>query len=159
MIENLEYYAPDDKTMEGTFISRIFKNDGDDRLSILLEDDTIKDYAEKCVEHFNNMSDEMIDTICKGIIKCAEAGGLNEEFELPELKTIRDILKYCWFTNLAIFIPEGDEIAYTVEGEGEWEEGIDIAIRGNKVLYVGYDFGDSPWADEDYYKNLDSNCI
>lgn len=157
MIENLKPFAPGEKIMEGTFISRIFKNDGDDRLFVLLDNDTIKEYAEKCIEHFNNMPDEMIDLICSGIIKCAEVGGLEEDFELPELENVRDILKYCWFTSLSVSIPEGDEIAYAVEGEGEWGESIDILVRGNKVLYVGYDF--SPCEDDDCYKNLDSNCI
>lgn len=157
MIENLSLFAPGEEIMEGTFRSRIFKDDGDDRLLVYFDSITIKDYAEKCIEHFNNMSDEMIDLICSGIIKCAEVGGVNEEFELPEIENVRDILKYSWFTSLFIDIPKGDEVAYTVSGEGEWGEAIDVVVRGNKVLYVGYDF--SPCEDDDCYKNLDSNCI
>ncbi|MDE6034485.1 MAG: hypothetical protein K2G36_01045 [Ruminococcus sp.] len=159
MIENLSLFAPGEEIIEGTFISRIFKDDGDDRLLVYFDSINIKDYAEKCIEHFNNMSDEMVDLICSGIIKCAELGGVNEEFELPELENIRDILKYFWCTNLEIGIPERDEIAYIIDGEGEWGETVNIVIRGNRVLYVGYDFGASPWEDDDYYKNLDSNCI
>ena len=168
MIENLSLFAPGEEIMEGTFKSRIFKDDGDDILLVYFDSITIKDYAEKCIEHFNNMSDEMIDLICSGIIKCAELGGVNEEFELPELENVRDILKYFWCTNLEIGMPESDEIAYDIsetkeiayiiDGEGEWGEAINIVIRGNRVLYVGYDFT-SPWEDDDYYKNLDSNCI
>ena len=157
MIENLSLFAPGEEIMEGTFKSRIFKDDGDDRLLVYFDSITIKDYVEKCIEHFNNMSDEMIDLICSGIIKCAEVGGVNEEFELPEIENVRDILKYSWFTSLFIDIPKGDEVAYTVSGEGEWGEAIDVVVRGNKVLYVGYDF--SPCEDDDCYKNLDSNCI
>ncbi|MBD5158834.1 MAG: hypothetical protein HDT23_01120 [Ruminococcus sp.] len=159
MIENLSLFAPGEEIMEGTFRSRIFKDDGDDRLLVYFDSITIKDYAEKCIEHFNNMSDEMIDLICSGIIKCAKLGGVNEEFELPELENIRDILKYFWCTNLEIGMPESDEIAYIIDGEGEWGETVQIVVRGNKVLYVGYDFGSSPWEDDDYYKNLNSNCI
>ena len=157
MIENLSLFAPGEEIMEGTFISRIFKDGDDDRLLVYFDSINIKDYAEKCIEHFNNMSDEMVDLICSGIIKCAEVGGLDEDFELPEIENVRDILKYCWFTSLFIDIPKGDEVTYTVSGEGEWGEGIDVVVRGNKVLYVGYDF--SPCEDDDCYKNLDSNCI
>ncbi|MDE6798400.1 MAG: hypothetical protein K2J36_10400 [Ruminococcus sp.] len=159
MIENLSLFAPGEEIMEGTFRSRIFKDGDDDRLFVYFDSINIKDYAEKCIEHFNNMSDEMIDLICSGIIKCAELGGVNEEFELPELENVRDILKYFWCTNLEIGMPERDEIAYIIDGEGEWGEAINIVVRGNRVLYVGYDFGASPWEDDDYYKNLDSNCI
>lgn len=159
MIENLSLFAPGEEIMEGTFISRIFKDGDDDRLLVYFDSINIKDYAEKCIEHFNNMSDEMIDLICSGIIKCAELGGVNEEFELPELENVRDILKYFWCTNLEIGMPKRDEIAYIIDGEGEWGEAINIVLRGNRVLYVGYDFGASPWEDDDYYKNLDSNCI
>ncbi|MDE5862474.1 MAG: hypothetical protein K2H28_09820 [Ruminococcus sp.] len=159
MIENLSLFAPGEEIMEGTFISRIFKDGDDNRLFVYFDSINIKDYAEKCIEHFNNMSDEMVDLICIGIIKCAELGGVNEEFELPELENIRDILKYFWCTNLEIGIPERDEIAYIIDGDGEWGETVNIVIRGNRVLYVGYDFGASPWEDDDYYKNLDSNCI
>lgn len=169
MIENLSLFAPGEEIMEGTFRSRIFKDGDDDRLFVYFDSINIKDYAEKCIEHFNNMSDEMVDLICIGIIKCAELGGVNEEFELTELENIRDILKYFWCTNLEIGMPESDEIAYSIsetneiayiiDGEGEWGESVQIVVRGNRVLYVGYDFGASPWKDDAYYKNLDSNCI
>lgn len=159
MIENLDYFAPDEKIMEGTFTSRIFKDYGDDRLLIYLEDETIQDYAERCIEHFNNMPDEMVDAICKGVIKSAEMNGENEDFELPELENVRDIFDYCGFVSLTVWIPENDEIFYTVEGEGEWGECVGFIIREDKVLYVGVDFEQPPYENDDYYRNLDSNCI
>lgn len=159
MIENLQCFAPGEKIMEGTFISRIFKNYGDDRLQIYLEDETIQDYAERCIEHFNNMPDEMVDTICKGVIKSAGMGGVNEDFELPELENVRDIFNYCGFVSLTVLYPESDEIFYIVEGEGDWGECVGFIIRENKVLYVGLDFEQSPSESDDYYRNLESNCI
>ncbi len=140
MIENLKPFAPGEKIMEGTFISRIFKNDGDDRLSVLFDDDTIKEYAEKCIEHFNNMPDEMVDLICSGIIKCAEAGGLDEEFELPEIENVRDILEYCWFTTMTVDISENDGISYVIEGEGDWGEVVGFVIKNGNLAYVGDEF-------------------
>ncbi len=159
MIEDITpcTFATDDRV--GSFRSRIFKDckSDDDYLEIFLSTDTIE-YAEKCVEHFNNMPDEMVDTICTAIIKSSK-----KEYEL---ENIRDILKYCRFYFLYTFFDcESDEIAYTVDGVGEWGEDIAFVVRGNKVLYVGNNshlssFGVcSPWKDDDYYRNLESNCI
>ena len=158
MIEDIVPYtlATDDRV--GSFRSRIFKDckSDDDYLEIYLSKDTIE-YAEKCVEHINNMPDEMVDTICRAIIKSS-----TKEYEL---ENVRDILKYCRFDSLYTFDSESDEIAYTVEGDSEWKEKIVFSVRGNRVLYVGncshLSFLEvcSPWKDDDYYKNLDSNCI
>ncbi len=35
-----------------------------------------------------------------------------------------------------------DEIAYVVEGEGDWGEVIGFAVKNNKVIYVGTDYFD-----------------
>lgn len=148
--------ATDDRV--GSFRSRIFKDckSDDGYLEIFLTESTIE-YAEKCVEHFNNMPDEMVDIICKVIIKSS-----TKEYEL---ENVRDILKYCRFYFLYTFDFEGDEISYIVDGVGEWGEDIAFVVRVNKVLYVGNNFHLSPrevclsWKDDDYYRNFDSNCI
>ena len=151
MIENLQYLVPDIKVMRGTFRSRIFKNGENDILAVYLPNDTIKDYAEKCVEHFNNMPDEMVDIICKAIIKRSSK---DYSFEKS-----RDILKYCEFTQIRLYIPENDEVVYTSDGLNNNGEDISFIVRGNKVLYMGYTCNYSPFESDDYYKNLDSNCI
>ncbi len=156
MIENLKY---DEGIIEGTFKSTIFKNDDSDELFAEINDESAVDYAQECVEHFNSMSDSMVDEICRYIIKSCENGGLSEDFELPELENVRDILKYCWFTTMYIDVPDGDEIAYIVEGEGEWGECIGFVIRGNRVLYIGSDFNHSPWESDEYYQELEDNCV
>ncbi|MDE5834719.1 MAG: hypothetical protein K2H26_04280 [Ruminococcus sp.] len=150
--------ATDDRV--GLFRSRIFKDckSDDDYLEIFLSTDTIE-YAEKCVEHINNMPDEMVDTICRAIIKSS-----TKEYEL---ENVRDILKYCRFYFLYTFDweIEDKEIAYTVDGYSEWGKDIVFAVRGNRVLYVGNCSHlsslevCSPWKDDAYYKNLNSNCI
>ncbi len=151
MIENLEYLVPEIKVMKGFFRSRIFKNGGNDILAVYLPNDTIKDYAEKCVEHFNNMSDEMVDIICKAIIK-----GSAKNYSLGNS---RDILKYCEFTQVRLYIPENDEVVYTADGLDNNGDDVTFIVRGNKVLYVGDIFNYSPFESDDYYRNLDSNCI
>lgn len=151
MIENLKYLVSDIKVMKGFFRSRIFKNGGNDTLAVCLPNDTIKDYAEKCVEHFNNMPDVMINVICKAIIKNSAKD--------YSLENSRDILKYCEFTQIRLYIPENDEVAYTADGINNHGEDISFIVRGNKVLYVGYSCNYPPFESDDYYKNLDSNCI
>lgn len=158
MIENLQPIAPDMDIMEGTFESAFFQNESDGKLYIYLRNASLVDYAETCIAHFNSMSDALIDQICKNLIKSCENDS-EEDYALPELKNVRDILKFCWFTSLTVDIPQRNEIAYTVEGEGEWGECVGFIIRNGKLLYVGVNFEDSPWEDEAYYQELEGNCL
>lgn len=99
--------------------------------------------AEKCAEAFNNLTESQITQICKEIINCAKEGGANEDFELPALENALDILNYCWFTTLYVnMLSQEDEIAYVVEGEGEWGEVIGFVVNNNKIVYVGIDYLD-----------------
>jgi hypothetical protein len=129
---------------------------------ICLEDISLKDYAEKCVNHFCTLPNNMINNICSAIIRCIEKfGGINEDFNLSNLKNPKDILKYCWFTTMYIENPLEDEtqIGYSIEGESDWGEVVQIAIKDNSILYVGcYDII-SPWQNDDYYQSLEDNCI
>lgn len=99
--------------------------------------------AEKCIEAFNNLTESEINKICKQIISCAKESSINEEFELPVLDNALDILNYCWFTALYVnMLSQEDEIAYVVEGEGDWGEVIGFAVKNNKVIYVGINYFD-----------------
>lgn len=132
IIKNPEKIAPDEEILEGTFISRFFRNDEGNELVVCLRNGDIIDYAEKCIEHFNSLSDDMIDKICKGIIESCE-----EEYEL---KNVRDILEYCWFTSMAVDVPEDDKISYVIEGEGDWGEVVGFVIKDGNLAYVGADY-------------------
>lgn len=159
MIKRLQRFSEEDEVLEGTFKSKIFKNNVNDELTIYLENGEIISYAEKCIEHFNSLSSDMLNLVCKNIIKCYQKfGGINEDFKLPSIDTPMDILKYCWFTIMFITAPQTDEIAYHIVGEGDWEECICFIIKGDRVLYVGRD-EISPWEDEEYYKSLEDNCL
>ena len=73
---------------------------------------------------------------------CRNSGG-NEDFELSALENSLDILKYCWFSTLYVnMLHKDDEIAYVVEGEGDWGKSIGFVIENNKVIYVGVDYFD-----------------
>lgn len=132
LIKSLEKIAPDEEILEGTFISRFFSSDEGNELIVCIRNGEIIDYAEKCIEHFNSLTDDVIDKICEGIIESCE-----EEYEL---ENVRDILKYCWFYNIAVDVPENDSISYTVGGEGEWGEVVGFAIKDSTLAYIGADY-------------------
>lgn len=129
----------------GRFNSKFFRNDegGDEFIVYVNSDDPdFMESAEKCVDSFNNLSEPVINEICQKLISCAQEGdGLDEEFELPALDNPLDILNYCWFMALYVDMKSiGDEIAYAVEGEGEWGENIGFVIKNDSVVYVGADY-------------------
>lgn len=132
IIKNIEKIAPDEEILEGTFKSNFFRSDIDDELSVCIRNGEIIDYAEKCIEHFNSLPDDVIDKICEGIIESCE-----EEYEL---ENVRGILEYCWFTSMAVDVPENDGISYVIDGEGEWGEVVGFVIKNGSLAYVGIDF-------------------
>lgn len=129
---------------EGTFQSKFFRDDENgDELTVYVKSPDLAECAEKCVEAFNSLTESEINEICKKIISCAKEGGINEEFELPSPANALDILNDCWFTALYVnMLSEEDEIAYVVEGEGDWGEVIGFAVENDKVTYVGVDYLD-----------------
>ena len=132
---------------EGRFISSFFRDDENNDELIVYANSGSPDFAEcaeKCVEAFNNLSKPVINEICRKLIDCArDDGGINEEFELPALDNALDILNYCWFVALYVdMASKDDEIAYAVEGEGDWGENIGFVINNDSVVYVGADYLD-----------------
>lgn len=127
---------------DGVFISKFFRNDENiDELTLCVNtvNPDFKECSEKCVEAFNNLSESVINEICEKLINCAK----NEEFELPALDNALDILNYCWFFVLYVDMrSKDDEIAYIVEGEGEWGNVVGFVINNDTVVYVGADYFD-----------------
>ena len=127
---------------EGQFKSTVFQNEDGDELFVYTKSGSpdILECAERCVEAFNHLPEPVIDEICKKLICCAEEGGLEEG---PASGSPRGILNDCWFVALYVDMGEkDDEIAYAVEGEGDWGENIGFYIRGGRVVYVGTDYLD-----------------
>ncbi len=137
LIKNLENIAPDEEILEGTFTSNIFQNEDGNELSICIRNGEMIDYAEKCVEHFNSLPDDVIDEICHGLIESCHLA--DEDFELPELENVREIFEYCWFTAMAVDVPEDDGISYVIEGEGDWGEVVGFVIKNGSLAYIGCD--------------------
>ena len=138
IIKNLELIAPDEEIMEGTFISNFFHNEDVNELSVCIRNGEIIDYAEKCIEHFNSLSDDVIDEICHGLIESCHLS--DEDFELPELENVRKILEYCWFTSMTVDVPEDNRISYVIEGESDWGEVVGFVIKNGSLAYVGVDY-------------------
>lgn len=131
---------------EGNFNSKFFRNDENtDEFIVYANSDypDFKECAEKCVEAFNHLSDTVINEICEGLIRCAKEDGIEEDFKLPTLDTSLEILQYCWFTALYVDMEHKEnEVAYAVEGEGDWGENIGFVINNDEVVYVGADYLD-----------------
>ena len=140
----IDWIHEEDAFCEGSFKSEFFRNDeNDDELMIGMRSVDLKECAENCVKSFNNLMESQINEICKELINCAKESGDNKDFELSTLENPLYILKYCWFSMLYVnMLHKDDEIAYVVEGEGDWGESIGFVIENNKVIYVGVDYFD-----------------
>lgn len=140
----INWLHQEDGACEGSFKSDFFRDDENgDMLNVYAKSPDLAECAEKCVEAFNNLTESEISEICNKIISCAKEGGIDEEFELPALDNALDILNYCWFTALYVnMLSKEDEIAYVVEGEGDWGEVIGFVIENNEIIYVGTDYFD-----------------
>lgn len=84
-----------------------------------------------------------LSEICKEIIHHVKEEETYEGIELSSLDNPLDILNHCWFTTLYICATTNDnDIAYIVEGEGDWGNLIGFAIKNNMLVHVGDDYFD-----------------
>lgn len=140
----INWLHQEDRFCEGTFESKFFRDDENgSELSVCVKSPDLSECAEKCVEEFNNLTELEIRQICKEIINCVKEGYINEKFELPAIGNELDILNYCWFTTLYVnMLSNEDEIAYVVEGEGDWGDVVGFVVSNRNVIYVGTDYFD-----------------
>ena len=140
----INWLHQEDGACEGSFKSAFFRDDENgDILNVYAKSPDLTECAEKCVEAFNNLTESEISEICKKIISCAKEGGMDEGFELPAIDNDLDILNYCWFTALYVnMLSREDEIAYVIEGEGDWGDVIGFAVNNNEIVYVGTEYFD-----------------
>ena len=140
----IDWMHLEDKYCEGRFRSSYFRDDeNNDELLVYMISPDLTECAEKCVAAFNDLTHSVIDEICKKLISCAKEDNTDKEFELPALNRPTDILNYCWFVALTVDMTNNeDEVAYAVEGEGDWGREVGFVIRNNQVVYVGADYDD-----------------
>ena len=137
MIKNIEKNRYGE--YEGEFYSPLFNVD----IKVSIPSEQKMDYAQKCVEYFCQMSNDIVDRLCRYCIRyCEEFRAIlfEEDMPVPEGVDGREILDYIEPT-LFIVEEKSDEsvIEFHVECECEWEmeHGLEITIKDGKILYVG----------------------
>ena len=127
-------------------------------IAVYVDFDAPLHYADKCVEHLENLSDGMIDALCKGSVNyCESFRDLFDELEIaiPEGIKGRDILPYIEPKAMIIENPLGNEPAFHMECACKWEieHAMEWSVRGNTVLFVGEFADESPWRDIEYFRS------
>ena len=123
------------------------------------------EYAEKCADYFNNMSEDMIDGLKKYTLRYCEdfRRFFDEESpDVPENVTADEIFSYVSPQVLIITAPKKpDKIAFSVEFTCRWERehGMEWVIRDGKILYVGDFQSVSPWYKTYVYEKNPMNYV
>ena len=142
-------------------------------VKIIIEDNTdeAKEYANRCVAHYNKLNDnetlteEIQDEMAKFMLYMNEewnAMGIYDdtvkemEFILKSYKEGRKLWEFLSKPTLFVVLPEDgetSEIGYVIESDCPWEpeHQCSIIIRGNNLKYVGPSEGNTPWDEEDEY--------
>ncbi len=99
-------------------------------ISIQTAPNVPKEYIDRCVKHLCSMSYDMRNKIRDMIIENMFADGISEY----------EIIKKSCFDCITIYTPYGEEPAYILGGEPDFEEehGMAVMIRGDRILDVGY---------------------
>ena len=132
----------------------------DKEIDVDLYDDVPLEYAEKCAEAMNSMSDDLIDAICRAAKKYCldflDAVGGAEENEIDLTIPVNEntppleMLKCFEVGSLIVDAPEdSSRIGYQLSGNCDWEEehGIEIVVLDGKLVYLGEFADESPWTD------------
>lgn len=155
MIRNVEEY---EEEIEGITDFSLLGSE----IGVFINEGATIEYAEKCVEHLNSLSDAIIEKLCEFSIRYCESMrkyfGEMDVF-IPENIKLREILKYIYPGELIIEEPVDDRIAYHLELNCDWEEehGLEWVIREDEVLYVGSFNSENPFFSKDYFKNASWN--
>lgn len=156
--------AENDLFIEGTFHSTLFNCE----IGINIDPEVDMEYAEMCVEHFNSLSDDMIDEFCEMAIRYCEFmreewadfgyDDIVEEIEntIPKKVEGRNILQFISSPTMYIMPPEQNIPGYSIECDCIWEpeHGLDWIIRENKNLYVGQSEALGAWCDDEEYEGI-----
>ena len=149
--------------IEGKLYSKVFNTE----MEVMIDEEVSIEYAQKCAEHFNNLSSEMIETICKGAkAYCLDfmeiaSGDWDEELTIPVTSETPplEMLK-CFRPQMLVIKKPKDEnrIGYQLECRCDWEieHGMEIDILDNKVMYLSSFNAYSPWLE---YDTDESNYI
>jgi len=143
--------------LEGKFYSTFFKKEMD----IYLEEGATVEYAEKCVQDFNNMSPQLVDSICRASkAYCLDFMDMVGEEEIMEELTVpiypdtnpKEILKCMTPITLIVEKPDDEsKIGWQTECNCDWEieHGMEIDVLDGKLVYLSSFNGYSPWIEHD----------
>lgn len=155
----------DDFGIEGKAFLEIF----DKNCSVIVDIDASLEYAEKCVEMLNSLSDETVNTLCKALkIYCLTAISENNEildyitFDISSRAPLKDMLKNIQPSTLFVDMPDDENIiGVTVECECVWELNniMKIIFKDDEILYVGCDTDLNAWDDPEYFIDDENNFI
>ncbi len=143
---------------EGIIYFPLFDTD----IAVYMDFDVPLAYAEKCIDHLENLSDDVINAFCIGAVRyCESFRDLFDELEvdIPEGINGREILRYIEPKVIIIEKPLGNEPAFHMECTCAWEieHALEWSVRGNTVLFVGEFCDENPWRDIEYFKGASWN--
>lgn len=130
-------------------------NKYNEELELLVSNGVSEEYVIKCVEHLNSRGYKFFDDLCNKFLE------MDIEFD-EENK--REILNQIQPFTMMINTPHGEEVAYIICGECDFEEehGFSFTVRGDYILdlcyYMDYE---SPWCcqNEIRYKIAESASL
>lgn len=132
--------------LEGDCYFSLFDRD----IRVSIDEDTNEEYANRCIEYLNSLSEEVVLKLCLASIRyCNDfLSMIGEEEKIFEKPT--DVLSLIYPSVLIIPVPKnGHEPVIDMELNCEWEieHGMEWIIRADNVLYVGAFNGENPWGD------------
>lgn len=132
------------------------------QITVYIDKDAPIEYAEKCADYLALLDNNVIDKFCEASIRYCEDNREyfeDEQIDIPENISLRDILRYIDPINLSIEKPESGSIAFHMELNCDWEpeHGLEWTINDGDVLYVGAFHSESPWQSKEYFKEAGWN--
>ena len=150
----------EDLELDGEYIEGIVQLKNIDKpIKICSYSEVGRSYIEKCLNHFENLSDERWKELKYYIEKYAK----DMEYDIKG----NDVLKNIKFQNIqikysSVLSSNNDLIpTYSIECSCKWEieHGMEIVIKGDKIMYVGTFDDVGLWHTEDYYKDIFGNYV
>ncbi len=154
--------AKSDLFIKGIFYAPLF----DREIKINIDPDVDMKYAEMCAEHFNNLSEKMVDEFCEMAINYCEfmrEGWADFGYDdivaeinkaIPNRLKGREVLKFISDPQMYIELPEENIPGYSITSDCIWEpeHQLEWIIKGNRNLYVGEVRGLNAWDNESEYE-------
>lgn len=145
--ERYKYFLIENESGDMTEVGTMRWEMINEELTIEAAEGVSPEYIGLCVNHMNNLSDSVIDGLCDEL---ADWYGLGSE--MPDVENDkRKILEHLNPDSICIYPPHGDEPAFSVgcEPDFEQEHGISWSVRGDELLEVTHrmDIG-LPWSYE-----------